>query len=83
MPMSLEEIVIEVLRTTTIKRLDQLTNLVAGHSEYIGKSKGQALKNRIKRILQDERFQQEMQEDNISLGVKLGRIEIKGKIDLK
>lgn len=82
MPFSLEAIVMEILITTAVETIDQLTDLVAGHSEYRGRSKGRELKNRIIRILQDEGFQQEMQGSNISLGFKLGRIEFKGKIDL-
>lgn len=82
MPISLEAIVMEILTTTAVETIDQLVSLVAAHSEYRGRSKGKNLKNRIIRILQDERFQQEMQGNNISLGFKLGRIEFKGKIDL-
>jgi len=82
MPLSLEAIVMEILNTTAVETINQLTNLVVAHSEYRGRSKGQKLKNRIIHILQDERFQQEMQGNNISLGFKLGRVEFKGKIDL-
>jgi hypothetical protein len=54
MPMSLEAILLEILTTTAVETIDQLTNLVAGHSEYRGRSRGQELTNRIRRILQDE-----------------------------
>lgn len=85
--MGLEAIIVEILETTAVETLDQLTNLVAAHHAYTGKSKGRALENRIKRILQNERFRQEIEEsnvseDNISLGFKIGRLEIKGKYDL-
>ncbi|MFC1977179.1 hypothetical protein ACFLWS_02795 [Chloroflexota bacterium] len=78
--MSLEEIVMEILRTTAVKTLAQLTRLVVAHSEYRGKSKGQALQNRIKRILQDEQFQQEIQKSGSYIELKLGRF--KGTLDL-
>lgn len=82
MPMSLEAIVLEILTTTAVETIDQLANLVAAHSEYKGKSKGQELRKKINHILHDERFQEELQGNNISLGFKLGRVEFKGKIDL-
>jgi len=85
--MTLEAIVMEIITTTAVETLVQLTTLVVNHSEYRGKSKGQELQKRIRRILEDERFKQQlgenrMSEDNISLGFKLGRVEIKGKLDL-
>lgn len=91
MSMSLEAIVIEIIReailTKTKLTFAELTNKAANHYGYDGKSKGKALENRIKNIVKDERVLQQLQEDNvsennISLGFKLGRVEIKGKLNL-
>ena len=78
--MSLEAIIMEILTTTAVETLEQLTILVAAHHSYTGKSKGQELRNRIKHILQDDRFQQEMQKSESYIELKLGRF--KGTIDL-
>ena len=78
--MILEAIVMEILTETTVETLDQLTTLVANHHAYTGKSKGRDLRNRIKRILQDERFQQEFGQSSSYIELKLGRF--KGTIDL-
>lgn len=78
--MSLEAIIIDILENTAVETLEQLTNLVANHHAYTGKSKGRELRNRIKRILQDERFQQDIQKSSSYIELKLGRF--KGTIDL-
>jgi hypothetical protein len=78
--MSLEAIVTEILATTAVETLDQLTKLVASHYAYTGKSKGRELRGRIKRILQDERFQQGTQTNGSYVELKLGRFT--GRIDL-
>jgi Uri superfamily endonuclease len=46
--MSLEAIVAEILATTAVETLSQLTRLVEGHYAYTGKSRGSALSNRIR-----------------------------------
>jgi hypothetical protein len=80
--MSLEAIVAEILATTAVETLSQLARLVEGHYAYTGKSRGRALSSRIKRILNDERFQQEQgfQKNGSYLELKLGRFT--GRIDL-
>jgi len=77
--MSLAAIVAEILTTADVGTLDQLAMLVAAHHAYTGKSRGRELRNRIKRILQDERFQQDMKSGSY-IELKLGRF--KGTIDL-
>jgi len=83
MVMSLIEIVKDVLSSSFEKlTLDQLAMLVENHSDYRGKSKGRELRNRIRRILEDEEFEQEKRGSGVYFGIKLGRFEIKTKIDL-
>jgi len=80
--MSLEAIIAEILATTAVETLSQLTRLVESHYAYTGKSGGRALSNRIKRILNDERFRQEqgIQKNGSYFELKLGRFT--GRIDL-
>ena len=78
--MTLEAIVIEILESTAAATLDELTALVAAHHAYTGKTKGRALKNRIRRVLQSERLAQHTQIDGSYVELKLGRFT--GRIDL-
>lgn len=79
--MGLETILIEVLTTyLEIKTLDQLVNVVANHHEYHGKSKGEALKRQIIRILKDQQFKQQLHQSDRYITLKLGRFT--GMIDL-
>lgn len=80
MSMSLGAIVAEILATTAVETLSQLTSLVEAHYAYTGKSKGRALSNRIRRILKDERFQRGIQTNGSYVELKLGRFT--GRIDL-
>ncbi|MEK7282069.1 MAG: hypothetical protein AAB037_06960 [Chloroflexota bacterium] len=88
--MILEALVIELLRESMLSSTKltyaQLARLVEAHSEYAGASKGKSLERRIKNILKDERVLEQLRENtpenNISLGFKIGRLEIKGKFKL-
>ena len=89
MPVSLEAIVLELVReaimTKTNPTYKQLRVMVENHPEYDGKSRGTVLTSRIRSIVESEQFRQQLKEknliddDNISIGFKLGRLEIKGK----
>ena len=89
--MGLEAIVIalvkEAMLTSHKLTSTQLTRLVENHPEYGGQSTGRALERQIRTILHDENVLQQLREEsksenNVSLGFKIGRLEIKGKLDL-
>ena len=78
--MTLEAIVIEILEATAVATLDELTALVAAHHAYTGKTRGRALKTRIRRILQRDGLAQHTQTHGSYVELKLGRFT--GRIDL-
>ena len=95
--MLLEALVIEVISEAILSNpkltYAQLTGLVEDHPLYKGKSRGKSLERRIRNILRDERVLEQLpeisefresipDENNISLGFKLGRLEVKGKLRL-
>ena len=81
------ELVVGAILTNMKLTQAKLTELVENHPDYHGTTKGKALERRIKNILKDERVLQQIQEEtksenNITLGFKIGRLEIKGKLKL-
>jgi TPP-dependent 2-oxoacid decarboxylase len=91
MSITLQTIVIELVKQAMLDSVKltypQLTRLVEGHPEYNGQSKGKALERRIREILNNEDVLQQLREeaksgDYVSGGFKIGRLEIKGKLDL-
>ncbi len=88
--MILEALVIELIKEALVLNTKptyaQLTRQVENNSEYEGVSKGKSLEKRIKNILKDEKVLEQLREnipeDNISLGFRIGRLEIKGKFKL-
>ncbi len=85
MLVGLRDIVVGILLGATSKlTLNQVTTMVENHPEWRGKSKGQDLAKRIRQILEEyqDEFEYEDQGPNITFGLKLGRVNIKGRIDL-
>lgn len=88
--MILEALVIELVRDAILSSTKityaGLARQVENHSEYNGTSNSKSLERRIRNILKDERVLEQLREDitgnNISLGFKIGRLEIKGKYNL-
>lgn len=80
------ELIIEAMLSSIKLTFAGLTRQVENHPEYDGTSNGKSLERRIRNILKDERVLEQLREDttenNISLGFKIGRLEIKGKFTL-
>jgi hypothetical protein len=91
MSMTLETLIITLLKEAMLDGVEltypKLTTLVENHPEYNGQSRGKALERRIKSLVKNENILQQLQEETksenyVSGGFKIGRLEIKGKLDL-
>ena len=82
--MTLAEILIDLVNNTTERlSLDQLTTLVENHTEWRGKSKGKTLRTKIiSAIKSDPQFAVEKRDNNLYIGLKIGRLSLRADLDI-
>lgn len=96
MSLGIELIVIEVITQALMQKvnpsIEQMARMVQSHPDYRGKARLESLEREIEKLLQEKEFQARLNAElqsfkspegnNVSIGFKLGRLEIKGTYKL-
>ena len=80
------QLVIEAILSGIKPKYAGIAKQVEANPEYRGTRRGKSLEREIRRILAREEVLRQIRDNtstnNITAGIKIGRLEIKGKIDL-